>query len=153
MTSIRLLPLQGAILSVIYPGRCPGLVSRWPFRPSLHKIHPHSTEKCKRHRPEGEFTSETTARLFSSSIIALRVCQNGNTLKMKMQRKKWGYLAASDHPSRAAWRACETPCSLSEKSRDSPLTVTLMLLPPSLKRKSSWVTPFWVMDQLSLFLS
>ena len=32
-----LLPLQGAIYSVIYPGRCPGLVSRWPFRPSLHQ--------------------------------------------------------------------------------------------------------------------
>ena len=35
MTSIRLLPLQGAIYSVIYPGRCPGLVSRWPFYKSL----------------------------------------------------------------------------------------------------------------------
>ncbi|MBO4850116.1 MAG: hypothetical protein J5529_04335 [Prevotella sp.] len=35
MTSIRLLPFQGGIYSFIYPGRCPGLVSRWPFYKSL----------------------------------------------------------------------------------------------------------------------
>ena len=59
------------------------------------------------------------------------------------------YFWATNQPSWAAISALFTPCSLRVKLRSSPFITTLMLLPSSLKRKISLVTPFCEMDQLS----